>query len=74
MIKAKISKEKDIVRVQGKGNPYNLSLETATMVSEIHRDLKAQNPDAAAKYKQNLLIMLLGPGTPVWNAETEEQP
>lgn len=71
MIKAKISREKDIVRATYRGTPHGLCLETATMISDIYRGLQEKNPEAAAEFKQTLLVVLLSPNSPVWEVETE---
>ena len=70
MIKAKISKEKNIARFKTDGTVYDLCIETATMISEIYRCIGKKNPEAAKGYKQTILAMLLDPRTPVWEEET----
>lgn len=69
MIKATISREKGITRAKVRGKVYDVCIETATLISDVWRGIKAKNPEAAKEYKQTLLAILLAPDSPVWEEE-----
>lgn len=68
MIKCKIERE-GRVRVKATGTAWDLMVETATLIKEVHRNIRQQNPEAAKGYRRHLLGLLLDPNSIVWKEE-----
>lgn len=65
MLRCRI-KRKGIVFVKASGTADDLMVETAALVKEVYRNIKEQNPEAASRYKLDLIGTLLDPESPVW--------
>lgn len=68
MLKCKIKRE-GYVRVNATGTAEDLMVETGALIQEIHKNIKQQNPEAAAGYKSHLIGLLLAPDSPVWKED-----
>ena len=51
------------------GTPKTLLAELCVVICEIYRAIKRQYPEAAQEFKNNLILMLLDPRSPVWEEE-----
>lgn len=68
MLKFKINSKKrgTAMRVKVSGTAKDLMVETAAVVHEVYKGIRAQNPEAAEGYKNRLTIALLDPNSPIW--------
>lgn len=69
MLKCKVSKRKDVIRVKAKGIPKDLMLETAMVIRTVYEGISRTSPEAATQYKNTLIGVLLDPDSPVWKGE-----
>ena len=53
-------------QIKASGTAEDLMVETGALIQEIHKNIKQQNPEAAAGYKSHLIGLLLDPKSPVW--------
>lgn len=69
MIKYHVSRKKRI-KIDINGTPKELCNETAILVSQIYKAIKKKDQEDAKRFQNDLLTVLLAPGSPVWKEET----
>ena len=66
MIKCKIDREKNIVRVKCKGPAASMTAEILALIQQVHHGIKVQNEFAAEGFRLDIIGSLLDPKSPVW--------
>lgn len=69
MIKCRIDKEKDIVRIKTKGTGETINAELFFLIQQIYRGIRRQNESAAETFRIATIGVLLDPNSPVWKEE-----
>lgn len=69
MIKCRIDKEKDIVRIKTKGTGETINTELFFLIQQIYRGIRSQNESAAEFFRTTTIGVLLDPNSPVWKEE-----
>ena len=73
MIKCKITKCKRC-RARCSGTQREITKETALLIHSIYLSFRKKKPELASAYKNELIILLLDPDSPVWKTiETKEE-
>ena len=69
MLKCNINKAKGKVRINGKGTPHILMVETGALIADVYHQTHKKSPEAAREYKMKLIGVLLDPKSPVWEED-----
>lgn len=69
MIKCKINKKSGFVKVETKGEGYDISLETLAFISTVYRGINLQNPAAGEAFRKSIIAGVLDPNSPVFKEE-----
>lgn len=69
MIKCHI-KTNGMVRVKASGTADDLVPEVGMAIMLIYRSIRKKSPEAAKKFRNRLIGLLLDPKSPVWQEET----
>lgn len=72
MIKCKISKKRGLVKVETKGQGYDISLETLAFIGEVYRGINLQNPEAGEAFKKTIIAGVLDPNSPVFKGKAHD--
>lgn len=72
MLKCKVSKLKNVVRIKAKGTAKDLLTETTMVICTVYQGVKETSPEAAAAYKNMLIGVLLDPESPVWTGKEKD--
>ena len=69
MLKCKIDKTKDSIKVKAGGTLSALMNETMTLIKIIYENMKKQNPEVADEYKRTLQAAIIDPNSPLFKSE-----
>ena len=71
MLKLRIDRKKDYVRVKAKGKLQEITTETQMAVKMVFLSLHEQNPAIADEFRRNMIAAMIDPNSPIFKIPEE---
>ena len=69
MIKCKINKKRNLVRVRATGSLADIEAESIAFIKTLYTELKNRNGEAADDFRRTMAAAILDPNSPVFKRE-----